>query len=257
MKYIVMSDLHLEFTRTNYLEVAGDTSETVLILAGDVHVGYLNLLETIQYYCTEFAEVVYVPGNHDHYGTEWGQLQELLEELDLEISNFHYLNRRVITIKGVKIGGATMWGAPESPHIYSLINDGSLIRGLDYTTIVEEGRKDTEWIYEQDVDILVTHFCPSPALGNPFFEENELTPYFCPKVLENAPEGWKKPKVWAFGHTHYSLNRDYKGIKFISNQVGYPQEYLPFYAEEHTFEVKRTSNNVPVQTIISYFGKIL
>lgn len=219
MKFVVISDTHFEFYGVDSLTLKVDSPQnTTLILAGDINVGLAAIKRTVEHYCNQFANVVWVSGNHDNYNLLIGEVNEYLKALPLE--NFHVLDMDIVEIEGVKIGGATMWGIMTDPRVLA---DMGQIEGLTADIAAELHMEHKAWVIENaaKVDIMVTHFCPSPILGNPKFPISKLTPYFTPTVMEMCE---KLPPYWAFGHTHYSIETEERGCLFISNQVGYPAE---------------------------------
>jgi len=249
MKFITLSDTHFEFGKTNFLPIVlegEDTLDTTLILAGDINVGFGNIRKTLVHYAEAFAHVVYVPGNHDYYVGSIRGLDSQLNQLAAEVENIHYLQCSTVTIDGVVIGGTTMWGYCDAT-IANLLNDFALIKDFNPYDMNKLHEEQKAWITDnvKDVDIMVTHFCPSPTLGNPNFDSTtKLNKYFCPDVISELDS---MPTVWVFGHTHYS--RDEKSLEthFISTQVGYPGEFLSVDLKEYSIEPKRISRNYCIQ----------
>jgi predicted phosphodiesterase len=241
MKFIALSDTHFEFSKVNYFPLnVEDMKSKTLILAGDINVGLDNLVETLVSYAKDFKHVVYVAGNHDHYDTEYGDLQHRLRLLETTQDNIHFLDCSTVVIDGVCIGGATMWGIPTSR-----LNDTKLIGLFKRKDMQDIHKQHVKWIKENaaNVDIMVTHFCPGADLGNPNYPPNELTDYFCPRVV---PDMTVLPPVWIFGHTHYSRDEFYRATHFISNQVGYPGELKPLKIKEYNYEATRTNYNTSI-----------
>lgn len=228
MKFAVVSDTHFEFTKVNYLDLGIENpDEVTLILAGDINVGAENIRDTIIQYASKFKDVVWVSGNHDayHIGTE--ELRTLLTELTNSLLNFYYLDNTIIELEGITIGGSTMWGYVQ-PEYADRMNDLKVIPEFKACKweLNNQHFTDAEWVFNNapKVDIMVTHFCPHPQLGNPQYPITSLTQYFCPEVFDKESE--EVPKYWVFGHTHYSVDRQYGNTHFISNQIGYPHEFL-------------------------------
>lgn len=73
-KFKLVSDLHLEFYKEGdevyRPPVEKDDANTVLLLAGDIHVG-TKALPWIEEMTKRYRHVVYVLGNHEFYGQEW------------------------------------------------------------------------------------------------------------------------------------------------------------------------------------------
>ena len=102
MRIRVLSDLHLEFQ--GWMPPAATAD--VVVLAGDVHVG----ADGLDWAQRQFAgaPVVYVPGNHEYYGSD---LSEMLTELRVAARGrgIHLLDGDEIIIDGVRFLGATLW----------------------------------------------------------------------------------------------------------------------------------------------------
>lgn len=223
MKFLEMSDTHLEFLRVSELELPAGNSDLTLILAGDITVGYYEIREVLKDAASKYKHVIFVPGNHEYYHGRYFSLNEKLEELNREVDNLHILNCSIVEIEGVKIGGAVMWGDPTG--LEDTLGDTMYIRDMTTELMVELNQKETEWVKENsaNVDIMVTHFCPSPSLGNPNFPITPITKYFCPDVADDL---CGTPKFWVFGHTHHSLDTVKNGTRYLSNQMGYPGEQI-------------------------------
>lgn len=125
MKVAICSDLHLEFGK---LELKNPGDVDVLVLSGDILVEndldiydrrqdemgfmrgkskeYHDFFKTV---CSEFKNVVYVAGNHEHYhgdyATTLGELKRKLQHYE----NLHVLDKEVVTIDGVLFFGGTLW----------------------------------------------------------------------------------------------------------------------------------------------------
>ena len=104
MRLRILSDLHLEFFDGNreLPEVEAD----VVVLAGDIH----RKCEGLAWARHQFPDtpIIYVPGNHEFYGTCMPLLRDELaleaERLDIEL-----LDNRAVTFNGVRFYGTTLW----------------------------------------------------------------------------------------------------------------------------------------------------
>ena len=80
MRVAVASDLHLEFGN---IELKNTENADALILSGDICVAskfsnkpeYLKFFEQV---CSEFKEVLYVMGNHEHYDGDFATSKDIL-----------------------------------------------------------------------------------------------------------------------------------------------------------------------------------
>lgn len=111
MKITIVSDLHLEF---GTLELVNSDHADVLILGGDICVAadlnrgkYDKFFETVS---NEYPHVMYVMGNHEHYGGDFVNTYQVIKEyLSDQYSNIHLLEKESVVIDSVKFIGGTMW----------------------------------------------------------------------------------------------------------------------------------------------------
>lgn len=101
MKLHILSDLHLSV----YDMSPPRTDADVVILAGDI----ARPVEAIAWILA-FTDkpVVYVPGNHEFYGSS---LQATVQELQRLTAgtNIHVLDNQVLELHGVRFVGSTLW----------------------------------------------------------------------------------------------------------------------------------------------------
>ncbi|MDH5450871.1 MAG: metallophosphoesterase family protein [Candidatus Bathyarchaeota archaeon] len=240
MKIQVLSDLHIEF---EYYTVKVVEETDVLVMAGDFTVAkYLREIEAFARLIKK--PIVYVAGNHDYYYGVFNRVNETLEQLDCDISNFHFLNNGRVEIEDVRFIGSTLWSnfdlAPNPGEFAylarSMISDFMVIKKsststfspFDCSRLNEESRR----FLKQEVDapfngrkVVVTHFLPSPKSVHPKFEGASLNPYFCCNC-ENLM-GQSIP-LWIHGHTHESTDYNHKGTRVIANPKGYFNENTTF-----------------------------
>lgn len=124
MKIAVCSDVHLEFG-TLSLKNPGDVD--VLILSGDICVAR-DLMEyeplvsenmrsskSIRYHdffaecAREFAHVVYIVGNHEHYHGDFKYTISDLKQRLGYLNNLHILDKEVFDIGDYRFIGGTLW----------------------------------------------------------------------------------------------------------------------------------------------------
>src|ERR1700676_2596085 len=108
-----MSDLHGEFSPLVIPPLPTD-KETILLLAGDIHVkagifknGWLKDVSE------QFAHVAYILGNHEHYTSSIDITAPKIKQgfIDHQITNVSLLDNKSLIILGtnVKLIGGTMW----------------------------------------------------------------------------------------------------------------------------------------------------
>jgi predicted phosphodiesterase len=72
MKFIIASDLHLEFYKyinlSDFFDISSINESITLILAGDIGYPYHNNYETFLSECSKlFKHIILIAGNHEYY----------------------------------------------------------------------------------------------------------------------------------------------------------------------------------------------
>lgn len=107
MRVLVLSDLHLEHAAS--LTAPSDLDYDVVILAGDINSPGTQAVHWAACESTFGGRpVVYVPGNHEFYGTEMGTELEAMRQA-AEGTQVHVLSRDSVVLQGVRFLGATLW----------------------------------------------------------------------------------------------------------------------------------------------------
>ncbi|WP_462146382.1 metallophosphoesterase [Pseudoalteromonas gelatinilytica] len=100
MKLAIFSDVHNEFGVWHPPKLNAD----VAILAGDIHSKHRGAQWAIESFD---VPVIYVPGNHEYYGSNIGSVNRKLKE-QTQNSNVHVLLNESINIDGVNFIGSTL-----------------------------------------------------------------------------------------------------------------------------------------------------
>lgn len=188
MKLALCSDVHLEF---GPLELKNTEAADVLILSGDILVANelcdreeamkraklsksfkaSKIYDFLDSCTTEFKDVVYVAGNHEHYSGDIAKTHDILRTyLNPVYKNLHILENQIVRIGGVTFIGATLWtdmnkGDPITLYeIAKMMNDFRIIknsnnmiksRTLDYAAMGITGnsyelpKNEKDWIYKE------------------------------------------------------------------------------------------------------------
>lgn len=264
-----VSDLHLEFhcnhvdgieeAHNLFADMLGGkrVSADNLILAGDI--GNLSCKKQIDFLSTflewclsRWHHVIYVPGNHEYYGTTIANGSEILKQLDERHrdAGLRVLNPGRTEVDGVMIFGATLWTQipKEESHVVK--------HGMgDFTHIDNHSVLDHNTLFKNQIDLLrawckgsskpiiiVTHHAPDRDIAtipqaNPFgsqflFPLTDLSAGFGTNLKCILSEfNTKDIAFWVYGHTH--MNRDTtlkidesRTIRVICNQKGYISENM-------------------------------
>lgn len=117
MKILIGSDLHVEF---GDIELKNEANADLLILAGDICV--MNHLHKQAPYgdvarefwkrvSGEFPRVLYVMGNHEHYGGDFAKSRQRFEDFCAahSIYNVKIMDKETVEIDGYQFIGGTLW----------------------------------------------------------------------------------------------------------------------------------------------------
>jgi hypothetical protein len=242
MKVQPMSDLHIsnwenkwspKYWRESFPFESFSTAE-ILILAGDI----LEWTEKRQFwsrdhlmgFCKRYPHVIYVPGNHEFWGTTILEGKARIEAVAKEIANLHVLDYgRPVIIEGQRFLGGTLWQPNDLsmfpfclPKVNPMI-DSKRIRNFNVDAPQEYQRLQS-WLWQetQPSDIIVTHHAPSWKSADPAFGyDDPWTRYYLTPELETLIET-KRPKLWVHGHVHISLDYWLRDTRVICNPKGYP-----------------------------------
>jgi Icc-related predicted phosphoesterase len=264
MKFKLLSDLHLEFygARPFYRqeavpiwepEVTDEDAETVLLLAGDIHVGH-RAQPWIEKMCERFQFVVYILGNHEFYNDEINHVIKFWREVDMP-DNFTFLENDVIHFgTKVRVIGGVLWTQVTDPH---MIWQGPK-RMTDYqiTTVREHGKvrrmnvQDTNKMHCETANyirnqlqvpwygktIVMTHHLPHPLCVHPQWEGSGLNAFFMTD-LDHIIRNFDID-VWCHGHTHDVVDIDVHNTRILCNPMGYHGVKLnQDFKEELIFEL--------------------
>ncbi len=233
MKIQLLSDLHFEMWRDLQLESLVAEAD-VLVLAGDIGVGRSNVKDIVNSFAKYYANVIYVPGNHEYYmGLGINDFDIIKGKL---ASNVHYLNPGRVKIDDVTFIGATLWtnfrDDPLSGKLAAkYINDFRRMKNTTPEIMVAKYREHLEYIkmqYEatEGKKVIVTHFMPAKELIHPRWKEDSVT-FLLNDYFANDLGDWianMSDTVWLYGHTHDRSIQQIGDTKLYANPLGYPRE---------------------------------
>lgn len=122
MKIAVCSDIHLEF---GGIKLENTEGADVLVLSGDICVAddlrtpdpysIMDGARTNRFYdfftaaSSNFKDVVYVMGNHEHYHGDFAKTAQTLKNHLKDFKNVHFLDKECIELHGFIFYGGTLW----------------------------------------------------------------------------------------------------------------------------------------------------
>lgn len=258
----ILSDLHIDFyvSPNATLDDMKRTAERIykstlinpgdiLLVAGDIshNNNDILMLEAIrQVY--GFSDVLFTLGNHDLYvdskskfSTSKARVLDWKKRAK-QMEHVHLLDGDVISIKGVRIGGAMgfydgTYNAP--PHISTIslwrrmMTDSGYMKGYDdfYDIFMEE--KPKLIAAASNCDIMMSHVCPvseRKAFIPEYQDETSSMFYaFDGSFIKS------KPPIWFYGHTHGTHVFKHEGTHYYMNSFGYPSESR--HSQAHLFDL--------------------
>lgn len=235
----IASDIHTEFIPKEYsvLDIIIPTAP-ILILAGDVssilnqngeyqykfHTAFSFLLELYR----EFDHILYVPGNHDYWGTSIEEALKQLKELEIIFPNVTILNNKFIDIEDTRFVGTTLWFKeptdPETMRLKTFFPDFTYVKNA-YKGIADQHKEAIKFLQETpftEKTVVISHHIPSMSLVHPWYKSSPINPFF---VAEDAEEiiYTKEPSLWVYGHTHVPSESKIYHTETICNPRGYPR----------------------------------
>ena len=226
MRIRVLSDLHLEFHADDgreFCKSQADDGYDVMVLAGDINI-QRHLNDMMHYFRDAAGDrpVVYVPGNHEYYGSTPTSTADTLREVARKDPLLHVLQEEGITIKGRRFLGTTLW-FPHSGGFEQgddFLNDFHVIRGFR-PWIRNKGGMGAQFLHDNvsKGDVVVTHHMPHPMSVHPRYKGDPFNRFFLHDV-SHVVEG-REAALWIHGHTHESFDYTVKGTHVVCNPMGY------------------------------------
>ncbi len=238
MRIQILSDLHLEY--------GGDIpplapGAEVVVLAGDLAPAKHRAVRLVAEIWKDAAHILYVPGNHEYYGSRIAEAQRRLA-LDCAEWGVTLLDTAAVTIGRVRFIGATLWtdfrlyGEPRELDAHRLVGLGlndfcGSIRGAswrNFTTWESAHRhaRDLAFI-EAELEqagkdgletVVVTHHAPSPRSIHDRYVGDALNPGFA-SDLEAVIRRFQ-PALWIHGHVHDAVDFTIGRTRVLANPLG-------------------------------------
>ncbi len=243
LRLLILSDLHLEF---GPFVPPDPVLYDLVILAGDVHGDGVKAVHWAQREST-FARkpVLFVPGNHEPYGSERHRMLQLMREQSAG-GNVRVLDRDEVVVEGVRFLGTTLWtdfalDEPRGTCVEDAMREAT--HGMnDYRAIKErdgghsprrfrpedalrEHRLSRAWLQERLEapagglpTVVITHHAPSERSMDPMYEGSHLNPCF---YSELPASFFQSAVLWVHGHTHSSSDYLHHRTRVVANPRGY------------------------------------
>ncbi len=235
MKLHVLSDLHLAV----HGMASPRTDADLVVLAGDVARPQAAIA-----WALEFGKpVIYVPGNHEFYGSSLAATVQELQRLAAG-TPVHVLDNQALELSGVRFLGSTLWtdflAAGAGPLQTSAMAQAQVFN-RDFSRIRQGDAPDaplftpeasvalfarnTRWLAEQlavpfaGPTVVVTHHAPSLRSIHPRFAGSPLNANFVSDAEWLLRGG--DATLWIHGHTHDSYDYRVDATRVVCNPRGY------------------------------------
>ena len=241
----LISDVHLEHSNSHaqraLLAHIGQQARwvelDVLVVAGDFarHDQIVEHLMVLQPHAE--CPVVYVPGNHEYWGSTIADVDAYLQQLDDDL-NIHWLRpgRSAVTVAGINFVGSTLWFPQPSntatrqylendcTNDFDCIENLKLIYGdmhERHKFALVQGMRHFEAL-KKPVHAVVTHYLPTFACVGLQWIGHRNNIGFVAQVDDFVTEF--KPALWLHGHSHEHMDTIIEGTRFVRQPAGYPRE---------------------------------
>jgi len=272
MKIDLISDIHLEaapfeLTGGDILILSGDICESRKLVRDcsenrteKTDFRYINFFKNE---CAKYRHVIYVIGNHEHYGTRFDKTHDEIKEC--LPSNVTLLNRESIEIDGVVFIGGTMWtnfhkGSPISMDVaLRNMNDFRAIKYWDRRhdkyykltpQVVYREHMDTIYDFGEMLKanahkpcVVVSHHAPTYlSIAEEYKNDHLLNGAYASDLSEFILDH-PQIKVWTHGHTHTRFKYEMGDTTVVCNPRGYSGiEAISRNYKPRGFEIDQSGN---------------
>ena len=238
MKIQYCSDLHLEFKENknflskNPLQPTGD----ILLLAGDI-IPFALLKEHDYFFdfiSANYERVFWVPGNHEYYGYDLGDVKNPLYEKIRH--NVFVVNNQIIPYKNANLIFSTLWSAisPQNEWVVQQnVSDFSLIKinGKKITSAYFNSLHQTDYAFlkkalntiDSKTNVVVTHHVPTFLNYPEQYKNSNITEAFAVELYDFIFNS--NAAYWIYGHHHHNTP-DFKigNAIMLTNQLCYVRQ---------------------------------
>jgi len=237
------SDLHLEGylttperQETMFLPHDPRDSSSVLVLAGDICSKMVPLVDFIKQVESRFVKVIYVPGNHEYYGSEmchWNRVFRTLCRAELSNTYIAVGTVEYCTIGGIDFIFCTGWADggrtyQEEMCVATAVSDFRYITFDHRVFKVSDMQVIHRWQMNEVNDrlnlsknktVVVTHHLPIYSICHPRFGTQHNGGF-----ASNSDHVLEKANYWIHGHTHDTIDTVIGNTRVVANPAGYGRE---------------------------------
>ena len=230
MRIQVMSDLHFEYHAdrgASWIEGLDPSDVDVLILAGDIaEIARGDLHFALQRFTELYQSVIFVPGNHEYYGSDIAEASQALDQMNSRYEHLHILRGESVVISGQRFIGATLWFTDREDDSHAIwktrLNDFKRIEGGFEPWVYQRAAVESKYLAETvtEGDVVVTHHIPSRRGVAPRWQ-NSIEGFGRFFVHELPEDLVTKARLWCHGHGHDSVESVVGKHRLLANPFGY------------------------------------
>lgn len=223
MRLQILSDTHLEFHKDGgraFFSGLVPRDVDCLVLAGDICLSR-SIVAVMHEFCSRYPRVVYVPGNHEYYGSTLGDVSRELSFAAGLLPNLTIAAEPCsVTVDGIHFVLATLWFAPSNAPTECMA-DFKAIRGgfAGWVHNAHLAAVRTIERYATDRSVVVTHHLPTYLSVSPRFARSALNPFFATSLDDVIAKA--SPRLWVHGHTHDAFDYMHGATRIVCNPFGY------------------------------------
>lgn len=256
----LISDLHVE--TWDLFDWTGQPTSPYCVVAGDVSQDHNLVAKTLLHLADNYAGVFYIDGNDEHRLNleDLGGSYRSLRNHTQSLNGVVYLQDNVVIINGVAILATNGWWSydfdpaidyTESQQWYKEYTKSSQvacdsITGIAYNdgAYMANSVKKLQTHQEVKSIVMISHTLPSSFLCNHDPDLYNSPRFNCmgnshlQMALDEDTEN--KIKVWAFGHYHRPVDRNFSNIRYVSNPKGRgntPWSQIAYYPKRIEVEI--------------------
>ena len=236
----LISDLHVETWDT--FDWTDQPTAPYCVVAGDVSRDHDLVTKTLTHLGDCYAGVFYIDGNDEHrnnledLGNSYRNLRNKLKKIESVV----YLQENVVIINGVAILATNGWWSYDldpsieyeesqawyQEYVGSTQSAADAITGIAYhdAAYIRNSIHKLQTHQEVKSISIVSHTLPAAWLCKHDMDLESQPRFNCmgnphlQLALDEDTEN--KIKVWAFGHYHRPVDREFGGIRYVSNPRG-------------------------------------
>ena len=244
MNILILSDLHLEFGQFEIPKIENE-QETIVVLAGDIGLvkSEITYRDFINNTSDRFKKVIWILGNHEHYGCNFPSTYNKLWSATLDLENLYVLEKESVIFDNVAFICATLW--TDFNNFNSVVMNEAAMWMNDYTKI-RTGPNNEPWkrklnptdVAKDHIEakkfifseiekhkkenrkiVVVSHHLPSYLSISDKHKGQLLNGAYASELFDDIYD--TEPDIWIHGHTHESFDYKINKTRVICNPRGY------------------------------------